>query len=73
MSKSITTSTTTPSTSTPTITSIEELNKLGHVTKSSQIRYLHSLGHSRSSIATHLNIRYQHVRNVLITPIKKSS
>lgn len=39
-------------------------------TKSSKIRFLNSLDYSRSEIAVELNIRYQHVRNVLITPIK---
>lgn len=40
-------------------------------TKSSKIRYLFESGMKRSEIATKLNIRYQHVRNVLITPLKK--
>lgn len=35
------------------------------------IRKLNSGGKSRSEIAKLLNKRYQHVRNVLITPIKK--
>lgn len=39
-------------------------------TKSSKIRYLNSLKYSRSEIAVELDIRYQHVRNVLITPIQ---
>jgi len=39
-------------------------------TKSSKIRYLNSYGWKRGEIAKYLNIRYQHVRNVLITPIK---
>lgn len=38
---------------------------------SQKIRLLHSEGFDRGSIAKHLNKRYQHVRNVLITPIKK--
>ena len=41
-------------------------------TTSSKIRYLNGEGLSRSEIAKTLNIRYQHVRNVLITPIKKA-
>ena len=41
-------------------------------TKSAKIRYLHSLKWSRSDIAAKLGIRYQHVRNVLITPVKKA-
>lgn len=40
-------------------------------TKSAVIRYLHSEGMKRGEIAKLLNIRYQHVRNVLITPVKK--
>ena len=45
-----------------------ELNEL--TTTSSKIRFLDSKGISRSGISKILNIRYQHVRNVLITPIK---
>ena len=36
---------------------------------STKIRYLDSVGYSRSQIKSKLNIIYQHVRNVLITPI----
>lgn len=43
-----------------------------HLPKSSKIRQLSSLGLTRSQIASLLNIRYQHVRNVLVTPLKKS-
>ena len=39
-------------------------------TTSARIRFLDSLKFSRSEIAVELNKRYQHVRNVLITPIK---
>ena len=39
-------------------------------TKSAQIRFLHSQGLSRGQIAKALGIRYQWVRNVLITPLK---
>jgi hypothetical protein len=42
-------------------------------TTSAKIRYLDSCGLKRGEIATTLGKRYQHVRNVLITPIKKSS
>lgn len=44
-------------------------------TKSAQIRYLNSQGFSRGDISRILSkyygkeVRYQHVRNVLITPI----
>lgn len=41
-------------------------------TKSERIRYLHSLGFTTSFIAKAMNIRYQHVRNVLIVPLKNT-
>jgi hypothetical protein len=41
-------------------------------TKSAQIRFLFGRGIKRSEIALILNIRYQHVRNVLVTELKKS-
>ena len=37
--------------------------------KSAKIRFLTSLDWTRSQIATKLGIRYQHVRNVQITPL----
>lgn len=40
-------------------------------TKSAQIRYLNSEGFTRSQIAKYLDIRYQHVRNVLTTELKR--
>ena len=40
-------------------------------TKSAKIRFLHSKGFSRVEISKTLQIRYQHVRNVLITPLKR--
>lgn len=40
-------------------------------TKSSAIRRLNEQNFSRGEIAKMLKIKYQHVRNVLITPIKK--
>lgn len=40
-------------------------------TKSALIRYLDKQGMTRGAIAKFMGIRYQHVRNVLITPIKK--
>lgn len=46
----------------------KELNSLE--TKSAKIRYLDKKGFSRGDISRILGIRYQHVRNVLITPIK---
>jgi len=44
------------------------MNKL--TSKSSKIRYLNKMGWSRSQIKDELGILYQHVRNVLITPVK---
>ena len=41
-------------------------------TISAKIRYLDAQGFSRSEIAKSLGKRYQHVRNVLITPITKA-
>lgn len=40
-------------------------------TKSAQIRHLANIGWSRGQIAKGLGIRYQHVRNVLIQPLKR--
>ena len=40
-------------------------------TTSAKIRELDSKGFTRSEIAKLLDKRYQHVRNVLITPLKK--
>lgn len=40
-------------------------------TTSAKIRYLTALGWNRSRIAKKLDILYQHVRNVQITPLKK--
>jgi len=41
------------------------------VGKSSKIRYFDSVGFSRKEISEILKIRYQHVRNVLVTTLKK--
>lgn len=55
----------------PTTThNLEELMSK-YQTKSGVIRFLDAEGMKRGEIAKLLNIRYQHVRNVLITPIKK--
>ena len=40
-------------------------------TVSGKIRFLNAAGKSRSEIAKQLGIRYQHVRNVLIQPLKQ--
>ena len=59
------------------IMSLAELAKYqakhGLTTKSATIRKLDSEGHSRMSIAKTLNIRYQHVRNVLTENIQTNS
>lgn len=49
----------------------EQLEEKGLKNKSQVIRYLDAEGYSRSAIAAFLNVRYQHVRNVLVTPLKK--
>lgn len=48
----------------------DELIKV-HGNKSNAIRALDARGFSRSQIATALEIRYQHVRNVLLQPLKR--
>lgn len=53
-----------------TATTVEfDLSKFA--SKSAAIRHLAAEGKSRSEIAKLLNIRYQHVRNVLETPLKR--
>ena len=42
----------------------------GLPTTSAKIRALHGKGYERAEIARFLGKRYQHVRNVLITPVK---
>lgn len=44
-----------------------------HGNKSRAIRALLSEGKTRSEVSKMLGVRYQHVRNVAITPIKKAS
>jgi len=52
---------------------VEEMfTKKFNSVKSPMIRHLSSEGYDRGQIAKMMGIRYQHVRNVLITPIKKS-
>ena len=50
-----------------------ELPKLmeEHRTKSNVIRFLSGLGWTHSQIASFMGIRYQHVRNVLVQPLKQ--
>lgn len=43
------------------------------ITKSAKIRALAAMDWSRGEIASALQIRYQHVRNVLVTPLKKQA
>ena len=43
---------------------------LAGLNTSQKIRKLHSEGYSRGDIARFLEKRYQHVRNVLVTPVK---
>jgi hypothetical protein len=50
----------------PILTLTEDTSK----SKSSKIRYLYGKGFTKSQIALMLNIRYQHVRNVLLQPVK---
>lgn len=51
------------------LTSVDYIKKYGN--KSNAIRELFAIGTERKDIAKMLNLRYQHVRNVLITPIKR--
>lgn len=44
-----------------------------HKTKSGIIRFLAAEGHSRGQIAKFMDIKYQFVRNVLITPVGKKA
>jgi hypothetical protein len=52
----------------------DEMDKVttGLATKSAKIRALDKLGVTRSEIANYLQIRYQHVRNVLVSPAPSS-
>lgn len=51
--------------------SMEEVEKKGWKNKSQIIRGLDGEGFSRSAIAKFLGIKYQHVRNVLVQPLKR--
>jgi hypothetical protein len=42
-------------------------------TVSGKIRYLNALGWKKGAIAKKLDKRYQHVRNVLLTPLKNQA
>lgn len=54
-------------------TQISSIVNDGTLNVSQKIRTLNSIGVSRSQIAKVLDKRYQHVRNVLTTPIKKKT
>lgn len=54
----------------PKLNKSQRFNLESFSTKSAKIRYLTSLDWKRSQIAKELNILYQHVRNVQITPVK---
>ena len=45
----------------------------GFATVSAKIRYLASLEFNTAQIAAYLGTRYQHVRNVLTTPLKRGA
>lgn len=51
---------------------IESIVQDPNMSVSNKIRTLYSMGQKRSQIAKLLDKRYQHVRNVLITPLKKT-
>ena len=49
----------------------DQMNHVGSIaTTSGKIRYLNNEGFTRYQISKVLNIRYQWVRNVLVTPVK---
>lgn len=50
---------------------LESEDFLKLTTTAARVRYLDSLNFTRSDIAKMLNIRYQHVRNTLVTLLKK--
>lgn len=56
-----------------TIKKIEKSKLVSFETVSAKIRYLDSRNYSKSEIARILGKRYQHVRNVLITPLKRKN
>lgn len=55
------------------INPINDVVTSGSLNTSQKIRELLTKGFTRSQVAKMLNIRYQHVRNVQIVPIKKTS
>ncbi len=63
----------TESTAAPVVERTKESFLAEHKTKSAAIRALLAEGMKRGDIAKFLDIRYQHVRNVELTPLKKSA
>lgn len=59
---------------TVTLTPAEELDLVleGLPTTSAKIRHLTALEWKRGDIAKKLGVRYQHVRNIQITPVKRT-
>lgn len=53
-----------------TVTATQQKQLDSYTTKSDKIRYLAAEKYTTSQIKDILGIRYQHVRNVLITPVK---
>lgn len=53
------------------LSKLQKANLANLNTKSAQIRYLNNIGLTRAEIARILEIRYQWVRNVLITNVAK--
>lgn len=49
----------------------EKIDLSNYPSKSAAIRDLASKNYSRAQIANLLDIRYQHVRNVLVTPLMR--
>jgi hypothetical protein len=58
--------------SAPTLSKQVEAKLAELTSTASKVRYLDGEGFPRGDIARILNIRYQWVRNVLITPLKKA-
>lgn len=50
------------------MSALELISMFGN--KSKAIRALHGMGHKTGPISKVLGLRYQHVRNVLVTPVK---
>jgi hypothetical protein len=54
------------------VDSVGDVNKYNNITTTSgKIRAMVADGYTRGAIAKALGIRYQHVRNVLVQPLKK--